>query len=251
MLVEVWLARATWAVRRKLNRGSLSTISALSDQLYEHLLDVLTHVPGWLVLFIREFSPNLNSEHAFVLTLALVQKSHSAEFVGFFKLWSHRLENKFFPDFLCDWDWSAEINTVLATLWVNLVFPLRLNLKFKQWQTIDPFFFTVDLIKLDRFRFIVVEEASDVFVVQIDPCLSETYGIIKPCNFADRFFIVSIVVMLVETPLWSQLKLWVKNLCELYSWNCMFIRCDRCGLGIVKKHIPSFGWCAGSIDVAI
>jgi hypothetical protein len=116
---------------------------------------------------------------------------------------------------LDDSNWGFEIKFPLATLLIDGVLPLRLNVVFEKGEAIDSLLITIDLVHVELLGFFIVKEILDILVRQVLPRLREGDDIIEPGDFAHRLLIIAGIVVFPESPLRGELKLLVQYFCEI------------------------------------
>lgn len=110
------------------------------DELLTQILDlVLAHFG----LFVRELGPDLNSEVSRVVA-TFVEQTHTCKHVDVHEVSADHIENQSVPEGLDQFKAGClKVNSELATLLVDGVFPLRLNVKLEQTQPVDSLFLVV------------------------------------------------------------------------------------------------------------
>lgn len=100
---------------------------------FEVLLQGLHH----RLLRIVELGPHFDTEHILTLSSRLVEQANTTEHVCAAKLVSHDAEDELLPDRLQERDAGLEVDSELSSVFVDRVFPLRLNVLLEKTEAVD------------------------------------------------------------------------------------------------------------------
>jgi len=169
------------------------------DELLTQILDlVLAHFG----LFVRELGPDLNSEVSRVVA-TFVEQTHTCKHVDVHEVSADHIENQSVPEGLDQFKAGClKVNSELATLLVDGVFPLRLNVKLEQTQPVDSLFLVVVVnVMHGAGQLLLIEEkVVDLSVRNVDPGLGKTDCVIKPRDFFHRLLPRLILLGLIMLP---------------------------------------------------
>ena len=186
-----------------------------SDDTDEFFLNVFFHALCNLAWAIGEFGPDLDTEDIRSVVGALIEESYAAKFVWFRELPRNRLEHQCFPHLLHSADWGGEVDPVLPSVLIYLVFPFGHDCVLKQWKCIDALFFTLDNVSLNRARDIIAEEVFYFAVFDVSPGEGKGNNVVEPGHFIHTLFVVVwvlVVQVLPQNPLCFKLKTGVNGI---------------------------------------